>query len=94
MPTKAKLKWADKMEIAFKQMKAVLVENTMMAYSNHNVPFDIYTDASDYQIGSCHMQWGKQVAYYSLKLTSAQKKKLHAHREGTASNSHGTDGVL
>ena len=48
LPKKAKLKWTDEMDLAFKQMKAVISEAAMMSYPDHNHPFDIYTDASDY----------------------------------------------
>lgn len=38
------------------------------------MPYDLYTDASDTQLGAVVMQNGKTVGFYSRKLTSAQLK--------------------
>jgi RNase H-like domain found in reverse transcriptase len=49
-----------------------LAKDTFLWYLDHNKRFDIYCDASDFQLGAAILQEGVPVAFYSRKLTSAQ----------------------
>jgi hypothetical protein len=44
-------------------------------------PFDLSTDASDYQLGAVLMQEGKLIAFYSHKLTGAKKNYSVGEKE-------------
>ena len=61
--------------LLFDQIKETLACKTLLAYPDYSgTPFDIYTDASQRQLGAVITQKGKVLAYFSRKLSLAQRK--------------------
>jgi len=76
-----KWKWEPQQQKAFAMAKRIIAKETLLAYPNFNKPFQIYTDASHYQLGAVVSQDGKPIAFYSRKLNPAQTRYTTTERE-------------
>ena len=78
---KVKFKWTNECEKAFRKMKSIMAERTLVKLPDYNKKFDVHTDASDKQIGGAISQEGSPLAYFSRKLNNAQQKYPVTERE-------------
>jgi hypothetical protein len=78
---RAHIKWTDDMQQAFDKMCLLMAANALAAYPDHNKRFDLYTDASDSQLGTCIIQEGRPVVYFLQKLTKLQQNYTTMEKE-------------
>src|SRR5688572_2845014 len=62
-------------------MKCIITQEKPLAYPDFSKPFDIHTDASLLQLGTCISQDGQPIAFYSQKLNLAQTQYTTTERE-------------
>ena len=78
---KANWEWKEEHTEAFNSIKRVLAKETLLVYPDFSKPFELYTDASDYQLGAALMQEGKPIAFFSRKLNDSQKNYTVTEKE-------------
>jgi transposase InsO family protein len=84
MPPK-KLVWSSEANSAFEHIKSKLISAPILTSPNFELPFTLQTDSSDRAIGAVLTQEQngveRVIAYYSQKLSSAQRKYAATERE-------------
>ena len=76
-----KYDWKYEHQNCFDAIKRVIGRKVLLAYPDFNAPFEIHTDASKLQIGAVISQKGKPIAFYSLKMNSAQQNYTTTEKE-------------
>jgi hypothetical protein len=77
----APLKWTDEIQKAFHKMRLLMAADALAANLDHNKKFNVYTDASDFQLGPCVIQEGRLVAYFLQKLMKSQQNYTTMEKE-------------
>ena len=65
----------------FDKIQRIVARDTLLTYTDSNETFKINTDASAFQLGAVIIQKGKPIAFYSIKITNAQKRYTVTDRE-------------
>jgi hypothetical protein len=70
------------MQQAFDKMRLLMASDALAAYPDCNSKwFNIYTEASAFQLGTCIIQEGMPIAYLSCKLTKSQQNYTAMEKE-------------
>jgi spore germination protein GerM len=70
-----------KLQKAYDKMRLLIAANALAASPDHNKQFNVYTDATDFQLGTCIIQEGRSVAHFSRKLTKSQQNYTTMEKE-------------
>ena len=76
-----KIKWTPELENSLNEIKKMVCKETLLNYPDWSKPFDLHTDASDYQLGAVISQEGKPIAFFSRKLNKAQQNYTTTEKE-------------
>ena len=78
---KSKWSWGPTQKQAFKDIRNMIARQVLLKYPDFTKPFDVYTDASDSQLGAVISQNSWPIAFYSRKLNSAQRNYTTMEKE-------------
>ena len=69
--TKVRWKWTQECQEAFETIKKVVSREVILSFPDFSEPFEIHCDASKVQLVAVISQYGKSIAFYSIKLNPA-----------------------
>ena len=72
--SKTKFHWTEAHESSFQQIKRLVTEDVLLRFPDHTIPFEIFTDACNIQVGATIKQKNLPIAYFSKKLTPTQRR--------------------
>ena len=75
------LEWTAECQSAFEEIKALMAQDTLLAYPKYGKPFDVYMDTSNLQIGGVVSQEEKHIAFFSRKFNDAQTRYMTTEQE-------------
>ena len=70
--SKRKFTWTNAHKNSVNLAKRPIAEDVLLKCPEHSIPFEIYTDASNYQIGATIKQKNFPIAYFYKRLTPTQ----------------------
>jgi RNase H-like domain found in reverse transcriptase len=74
-------KWTEQCQKSFEDITKIVAQEVLLNYPNFSIPFNIYTDASEKQLGAVIMQNNRPIAFYSRILNPAQCKYKTGEQE-------------
>ena len=74
-------KWEQEHQNVFNKAKKMIKLEAELAFPNWTKPFDLYSDASDVQLGATLVQNGKPLGFYTQKLNAAQTNYTVGEKE-------------
>ena len=78
---KKKIEKTEVCQTAFQDIKKLMAKESILKYVKFGVPSGIHMDASDIQPGSVIVQDRKPLAFYSRKLSCAQRNCTTSEQE-------------
>jgi len=73
--------WGKEQDQAFTKIKSLMARQVLLHFPNFSKPFNVYTDASAYQLGGVIVQDNFPIAFYSRKLNTAQRNYTTMEKE-------------
>ena len=73
--------WTDDLEVAFRELKCMVSEDTLLNYHDWKIPLTVHKYASNKHLGAFVSQNDKYIALFSIKLIKTQRNYNTTEKE-------------